>query len=309
MYGHFKGRLPKVKRKIRNMKIFFSSLVYCLILFIVIILFNGFKLAPEPIRVMTFNIRLDSPNDGANIWDNRRANLVSMIRFHKADIVGFQEMQKHQLDFILQSLPEYGWFGVGRDDGKEQGEFSAIFYRKERFDTLKTSTFWCSTSPEHPGLGWDAAFQRIVTYGKMKDNRNNKTFYLFNTHLDNEGEIARIESAKLIKKKMQLICDNYPVILTGDFNSTPNSEPYQIITSDDPKSSITLVDSRTISKSKPHGPSGSFTGFNINAKPDAPIDFIFVKKGMSVLSHGTLSDSFDGYLPSDHYPVLAEIVF
>jgi len=293
----------------KYMKTHCSSILYSLIVLLLFFLFNGFNSTPEPMRVMTFNIRLDSPNDGANIWNNRRANLVSMIRFHKADIIGFQEAQKHQIDFILQSLPEYGWFGVGRDDGKQQGEFSAIFYRKDRFDTLKTSTFWCSKTPEHPGLGWDAAYQRIVTYGKMKDNRNNVVFYLFNTHLDNEGKIARIESAKLIKTRMQLYCGNFPVILTGDFNSTPNSEPYQIISSPDTNASITLVDSRTISKSKPHGPSGTFTGFDINAKPDAPIDFIFVKKGISVLSHGTLSDSFDGYLPSDHYPVLAEIVF
>ena len=291
------------------MKKYCSSVLYNLVIFVFIFLFTGFNSTPEPMRVMTFNIRLDSPNDGANIWTNRRANLVSMIRFHKADIVGFQEAQKHQIDFMLQSLPEYGWFGVGRDDGKQQGEFSAIFYRKDRFDTLSTSTFWCSTTPEHHGKGWDAAYERIVTFGKMKDNRNNKTFYLFNTHLDNEGQHARIESAKLIKSTMQLICDNYPVILTGDFNSTPNSEAYQIISASETNSSINLVDSRTISKSKPHGPSGTFTGFDSNAKPDAPIDFIFVKKGMSVLSHGTLSDSFDGYLPSDHYPVLAEIVF
>lgn len=276
-------------------------------LFIVLLTVSG--KAQEPIRVMSFNIRLDSPNDGANNWTNRKANLVSLIRFHKADIIGFQETQKHQIDYISELLPEYGWFGVGRDDGKQQGEFSAIFYRKGRFDTLQTSTFWCSITPEHPGRGWDAAYQRIVTYGKMIDNRNNKMFYFFNTHLDNEGKIARTESAALIKKRIQIICENFPVILTGDFNSTPDSDPYKILTSPDLHSSAVLFDSRTISQSKPYGPRGTFTGFDINAKPDAPIDFIFVKKGVSVLFHGVLSDSFDGYLPSDHYPVLAEIVF
>lgn len=272
-------------------------------------LLTGFSSAPAPIRVMTFNIRLDSPNDGQNIWMNRRANLVSMIKFHKADLVGFQEAQKHQLDYIMKLLPEYGWFGVGRDDGKDGGEFSAILYRKDRFDTIATSTFWCSPTPEHPGLGWDAAYQRIVTFGKMNDKRTNTIFYMFNTHLDNEGSIARAESAKLIKKKMQSICGNFPVILTGDFNSLPNSDPYKIISSLDTTISIRLIDSRTISSNIPHGPKGTFTGFDITAKPEAPIDFIFVKKGISVLSHGTLSDSFDGFLPSDHYPVIAEIMF
>ncbi|MCK9426601.1 MAG: endonuclease/exonuclease/phosphatase family protein [Ignavibacteriaceae bacterium] len=265
---------------------------------------------PQSIRVMTFNIRLDSSGDGVNVWKNRKANLVSMIKFHKADIVGLQEAQKHQIDFIQKSLPGYVWFGVGRDDGKEQGEFTAIFYRKDRFDTLETSTFWCSETPEHPGLGWDAAYQRITTFGKFRDKQTEKTFYFFNTHLDNEGKIARIESAKLIKQKMETICGNFPVIFTGDFNSNPDSPPYKVITAKpDSNSIIELFDSQFISQTKHHGPSGTFTGFNFKAKPKEPIDFIFVKKGISVLSHGTLSDSFDGFLPSDHYPVLAEIIF
>lgn len=278
------------------------------VLFLVFVI--AVSVLPQSIRVMTFNIRLDIPEDGVNNWNNRKTNFVSLIKFHKADIVGLQEAQKHQIDYISQSLPEYGWFGVGRDDGKEQGEFTAIFYRRDRFDTMKTSTFWCSETPEHPGLGWDAAYQRITTFGKFIDNQTKKTFFLFNTHLDNEGATARLESAKLIKKKMQTLCGNYPVILTGDFNSTPNSEPYKIIVStSDFDSSLKLFDTHTITKSKPYGPSGTFTGFDLNAKPKEPIDFIFVKDGISVLAHGTLSDSFDGYLPSDHYPVLAEIIF
>lgn len=233
-----------------------------------------------------------------------------MIKFHKADIVGLQEAQKHQIDFIQQSLPDYSWIGVGRDDGKEAGEFTAIFFKRERFDTLEASTFWCSEKPDHPGLGWDAAYQRITTYGKFKDKSNGKTFYLFNTHLDNEGEIARLESAKLIKRKMKEICGNLPAILTGDFNSFPDSPPYKVITAKvETDASIQLLDSKSISETKHHGPSGTFTGFDINAKPLKPIDFIFVSEGVSVLSHGTLSDSFDGFLPSDHYAILAEIIF
>lgn len=286
----------------KNIKVF-----GCILLLVLVLASSAFQ---QSIRVMTFNIRLDIPSDEANVWNNRKANLVSMISFHKADIIGLQEAQKHQINYIEQSLPEYAWFGVGRDDGKEEGEFTAIFYRKDRFDTLDTSTFWCSETPEHPGLGWDAAYQRVTTFGKFKDKQTGKIFFLFNTHLDNEGRKARQESAKLIKKKMQTLCGNYPVILTGDFNSTPNSVPYQIIVSAlDTNSSMKLFDTRTITKSKPHGPSGTFTGFDILANPSSPIDFIFVKKGITVLSHGTLSDSFDGFLPSDHYPVLAEIIF
>ncbi|MFH1194260.1 MAG: endonuclease/exonuclease/phosphatase family protein [bacterium] len=259
---------------------------------------------------MTYNIRLDLASDGVNAWSNRKDNLVRLIKFHKADIVGLQEAQKHQIDFIMESLPEWGWLGVGRDDGKGQGEFTAILYRISRFDTIQTSTFWCSETPEHPGKGWDAAYQRITTFAKFIDKQTEKIFYLFNTHLDNEGTTARLESAKLIKNKIRMLCGNYPVILTGDFNSTPNSEPYQIIISpSDEDTSMTMYDAGKISKKKHHGPKGTFTGFDLNAKPEEPIDFIFVRSGITVLYHGTLSDSFDGYLPSDHYPVLAEIIF
>jgi len=268
------------------------------------------SLAAQPIRVMTFNIRLDTPVDGQNNWKYRKANLVSMIRFHKADLVGLQEAQKHQIDYISQSLPEYGWIGVGRDDGKSAGEFAAIFYRKDRFDTLTVNTFWCSQTPEHPGLGWDAAYERVTTYAKFLDKASGKTFFMFNIHLDNEGAKARLESTKLIKRKIKSLCEHSPIILTGDFNSFPLSEPYKSMTAKaEGDTSFTMYDSKYLSATKPHGPSGTFTGFDLSAKPKAPIDFIFVRSGISVLYHGTLSDSFDGFLPSDHYAVLAEIMF
>ncbi|MBI2417277.1 MAG: endonuclease/exonuclease/phosphatase family protein [Ignavibacteriales bacterium] len=282
--------------------------IISLILFFVITFCTGTY--SQTVRVMTFNIRLDSPGDGENIWAKRRANLVSVITYHKADLVGLQEAQKHQLDYIMQSLPDYGYFGVGRDDGKESGEFMAILFRKNRFDTSGTSTFWCSENPDKPGKGWDAAFKRVTTYGKFFDKLTKKTFYMFNTHLDNEGVVARLESAKLIKQKMSAICKDFPVILTGDFNTTPQSAPYQhIIYTGNEAIPLRMQDARTISKRKPYGPSGTFTGFDMLARPMAPIDFIFVKEGVSVLSHAVLSDSFDGFLPSDHYPVLAEVVF
>ncbi|HLP17642.1 MAG TPA: endonuclease/exonuclease/phosphatase family protein [Bacteroidota bacterium] len=275
----------------------------------IILIFTGARPTSAPLRVMTFNIRWNNPDDEANKWENRRANLVSMIRFHKADLVGLQEAKKEQLDYIMAELPEYGWYGVGRDDGTEAGEYSAVIYRKARFDTLATATFWCSETPERPGMGWDAACPRVVTYGKMKDRTSGKIFYMFNTHLDHMGEIARVESAKLIKNRMQSLGTSQPIILTGDFNSPPASPAYAIITAPAAGSGVTLVDSRVISAQKHHGPAGTFTDFKVDAKPLEPIDFIFVKKGMSVLSHGTLSDSFDGFLPSDHYPVLAEIAW
>lgn len=262
----------------------------------------------SPLRLMTFNIRLDSRSDGPNVWENRRDNLISMIIFHKADLIGLQEVQKHQLDYIAEKLPEFGWFGVGRDDGKTGGEFAAVLYRKSRFDTIQTANFWCSPTPDKPGLGWDAAYIRITTFGKFYDKVSKEYFYLFNTHLDNEGGIARKESALLIRKKINDLCGNLPVILTGDFNSEPDGDAYKSITAlSDAKGAINLYDTRLRSATKHHGPNGTFTAFDINSVPRNPIDFIFTSSVYKVLYHATLSDSFDGFLPSDHYPVLAEI--
>ncbi len=147
---------------------------------------------------MTFNIRVDVPSDSLNSWPYRKAKAASMIRFHQADIVGLQEALAGQLEDLAAGLPDYDWFGVGRDDGHDQGEFMAIFYLKKRFQVIKQSTFWLSETPQIPGKGWDAACNRIVTWGEFKDNITGKVFYHFNTHFDHMGEIARQESAKLL---------------------------------------------------------------------------------------------------------------
>lgn len=285
--------------------------VWKVIIFVLLMILPGSgMLTAQPVRVMTFNIRLDVASDGVNAWNNRKDYVVSMMRFHKADVIGLQEAQRHQLDYLLQAMPEYGYIGVGRDDGKNAGEFSAVLFRKQRFDTAATKTFWCSETPEKPGKGWDAAYQRVCTYAKLQDKRTGKSFYFFNTHLDNEGKTARLEGAKLIKKTMHQVCGTVPAVLTGDFNSYPDSEPYQAIVSKEAgKGGYLLSDSKQASATVHHGADGTFTGFDLQAKPLQPIDFIFVTKTVKVKSHGTLTDSFNGLLPSDHYPVLAELEF
>lgn len=286
------------------------KLFLAVIIFLSLLFCAQETVSAQSMRVMTFNIRYDSPNDGPNVWMKRRENLVSMIRFHKADLVGLQEAQIHQIEFIIASLPEYGWFGGGRDDGRTKGEFAAILYRKDRFDTVITATFWCSQTPDKPGLGWDAAYPRVTSYGKLKDKLNGKQFFFFNTHLDNEGAVARLESAKLIKQTMQKVCRDFPVILSGDFNTAPGTDPYKtIVAAEGPYAAPRMFDTRVVSKTKPHGPTGTFTGFELTAKPLEAIDFIFATKHLGVSHHGTLSDSFDGLLPSDHYPVIAELVW
>jgi len=264
----------------------------------------------DNLRIMTFNIRYDNPEDGADAWQYRKDYVVSMIRFHRADVVGLQEALKHQVDYLSENLPEYNWFGVGRDDGKTAGEFMAVFYRKGRLDSLRTSTFWLSETPEKPGLGWDAVCNRVVTWGRFKDKSNGNVFYLFNTHFDHRGEIARAESAHLLLDRVTQISGNHPLVITGDFNATPDSKPYQILTTSyERQQRKKIVDSRFTSRFGHHGPDGTFNGFNLNALREEPIDYIFVDENIDVIFHGTLSDTFNGHYPSDHLPVLVEVIF
>ncbi len=261
----------------------------------------------HPVRIMTFNIRLNTPVDGLNAWPYRKDPAAGMIRFHHADIAGVQEALAGQVHDLAERLPEYGWIGVGRDDGKEAGEFMAVFYLKNRFRVLKDSTFWLSEHPDRPGRGWDAACNRVVTCGRFEDLQTGKIFYLFNTHFDHRGETARRESAKLLLSAVRKIAGGSDAVVTGDFNAAPEMIPIQIVTGHhDSSQAAFLVDSKTVSIHPHQGPSGTFTGFQ--QAEDEPIDYIFITRGVTVLNHATLSDQFDGRFPSDHYPVLAEVV-
>ena len=266
------------------------------------------ELSARPyLRVMSFNIRYNTARDSANAWPHRKDMAASMIRFHHADLAGLQEALKGQIDDLVERLPGYGWFGVGRDDGREKGEFSAIFYRKDRFELLEESTFWLSEEPEVIGSkGWDAAITRIVTWGKLRDRSTGKVFFYFNTHFDHRGVRAREESASLLLTKVKEIAGTTPVIVTGDFNSSESSEPYRILT--ESTSTESLRDARYLSVHGHHGPTGTWSGFEVAGTPGEKIDHIFVKNGVRVLQHGMLSDTFDGRFPSDHLPVLAEVV-
>lgn len=260
---------------------------------------------------MSFNIRVNVQSDSLNAWPYRKEIAASMIRFYHADIIGIQEALFEQVEDLAERLPNYYWFGVGRDDGDDKGEFMAIFYLKKRFKVLNNSTFWLSQNPEIPGKGWDAVCNRIVTWGKFKDNRTGKIFYHFNTHFDHKGKIARKESAKLLLKYIKTIAGNSDVIVTGDFNSTPNSVPYKILTQDlEGERDLKLVDTKMVSYYPHQGPNGTFTGFKLSnlIDNDQPIDYIFINNKIKVLNHATLSDIFDGLFPSDHMPVLAEII-
>ena len=266
------------------------------------------ELSTRPfLRVMSFNVRYNTPSDSANAWPYRKDLAASMIRFHHADLAGLQEALKGQIDDLVERLPGYGWFGVGRDDGQEQGEFSAIFYRRDRFEPLEGSTFWLSEKPDSVGSkGWDAAITRIVTWGKLRDRSTGKVFFHFNTHFDHRGVQAREESASLLLTKTKEIAGTTPVFVTGDFNSRESSEPYRILTESAGRES--LQDARYLSVHGHHGPTGTMSSFKVAGTPGRKIDHIFVKNGVRVLQHGVLSETYDGRFPSDHLPVLAEVV-
>ena len=256
----------------------------------------------EPLRIMTFNVRLNTPADGKNAWPHRKEMAASMIRFHRADAAGLQEALLGQNRDLAERLPGYEWIGVGRANGKKKGEYNSIFYRTERLQALEHDTFWLSESPSKPGsMGWDAACPRIVTWARFRDRRTGRQFYLFNTHFDHRGRKARRKSARLLLSRMRRIADGAPTVVTGDFNCAEGSAPYRILTEQGP-----LRDGFHASERPHHGPVGTFTGFDTGRPPERRIDYIFVTGGVRVLRHGTLSDRRDGRYPSDHLPVLAE---
>ncbi|MBX3276815.1 MAG: endonuclease/exonuclease/phosphatase family protein [Acidobacteria bacterium] len=259
------------------------------------------------LRVMTFNIRYDNPRDGENAWPNRKEMVAGMIRFHGADLVGVQEALRRQLDDLATLLPEYAWYGVGRDDGKDKGEFSAIFYRRDRFQVLEGGTFWLSETPDTPGSkNWDAAITRIATWCKFRDRTAKRDFFHFNTHFDHVGVEARKQSALLLRTRMAKMAGNSRVILTGDFNCRQTDAPYLAITSES-GDGRPLRDARNLSQFGHHGPTSTFNGFKALGPPESRIDYIFLGDGWRVRLHGTLADTFDGRFPSDHLPVIAEI--
>ncbi len=261
------------------------------------------------LRVMTFNIRYNEPRDGVNAWANRKTKVSDVIRFHRADLVGIQEAQFNQIQDLEKLLPGFAWCGVGRD-GANNGEFSAIFYRKSRFKMLATGTFWLSETPEKAGSkGWDADYPRIVTWAKFQDTLSNKTFYQFNTHFDHKGERARTESAKFLLAQIPKIAEKFKFVVTGDFNARENTNVYQILTGKSEFADFKLIDARYVSENAHFGGNSTFNEFK-ELVPEMKIDYIFVSGGgVRVIEHGILSDRWDGLWASDHLPVLAEIVF
>lgn len=255
------------------------------------------------IELMSYNIKYANENDGENSWSLRKDHLAKQIKFYQPDIFGVQEAVLEQLKYFENALPGYQYVGVGRDDAKTKGEFSAVFYNSNRFEVMKEDTFWLSNTPYEVSVGWDAALPRVCTYAKFRDKDTGKKFWIFNTHFDHMGEQAREESARLIWKMIQeLNSEDLPVVLMGDLNLEPNAPGIKLL-------SEKLNDSKTIAELD-FGPEGTFNGYNFKEPVTRRIDYIFTSKSdISVKKYAVLSDSKDLKYPSDHLPVFVSLQF
>ncbi len=267
-----------------------------------ILLLLGFSyiLSAQELTVASFNIRLKTTSDVGNLWDDRKQAVTNLIQFHEFDIFGIQEGFYEQVQDMKRQLPGFEYIGVGRDDGAEKGEHSAIFFNQQRFKLIKNGTFWLSaTDTENPNKGWDAALPRICTWGVFEDNQNGKQFIFMNTHFDHIGVEARRESAKLILEKAKELAEGLPIILTGDFNVDETNEAYFTLA----KSGI-VQDTHELAKIV-YEPNSSFNAWGKGLKPKQRIDHIFITKPFQVHKYGILTDTYMGKFPSDHFPVVS----
>lgn len=257
---------------------------------------------PQPLNVMSFNIRLDVAVDSANSWPYRKANVCHMLSYYTPDLLGMQEVLPNQLADLTQGLPQYTAIGVGRDDGKDTGEYSPVFFRTDRFELLKQGTFSLSEQPDSFGIkGWDAACNRIATWVILRDKLTDRQLAYFNTHLDHIGVAARREGIRLILQKMKELAPGLPTILTGDFNCLPTDEPSQI---------LEAADMQNASKAAAiaYGPTWSFHNFGRIPVEERPLlDYIYVNGNTQVTRYRNIQDTPENGYYSDHNPVMAEI--
>lgn len=261
--------------------------------------------ACAPIRVMTYNIRLDLASDGANRWAERRGEFIGQVQIMHPAILGLQEVVAGQKDDLEHGLPGYVFLGVARDDGRSAGEFSNVAIDRSVFSVRSSGTFWLSPTPDVPSKGWDAAYRRIATWAHLVRRSDGARFLAVNTHLDNEGAVARVEGAGEIAAWIR--AHRGPrewVVMTGDFNSEPGSPPVQALTSN----TAGLRDARALSKSPPVGPVGTFNDFKPLPTNTPRIDYVLVDPTLEVEHYAVLAWHGEaGRVASDHFPVVADL--
>ncbi|MBU2945945.1 endonuclease/exonuclease/phosphatase family protein [Zobellia uliginosa] len=250
---------------------------------------------------MSYNIKYDNVNDTVNNWNDRKAAMVNLVKHYAPEFIGMQEVVYNQLTYLDDALKEYKYIGVGRDDGKQKGEFSPILYNSKKFKILQSNTFWLSPSPDKISVGWDAAMERICTYGLFENKESKQKLWVFNTHFDHIGVEARKKSAALIIEKIREInTDAIPVVLTGDFNLSPETKPIQFLKKE-------MIDAQKASTTPFYGPTGTFSGFDHSRVLDHRIDYIFVE-GLRVEAYIHIDDRMENNKHiSDHLPIMATL--
>ena len=268
-------------------------------LFIYFLLSN---LVSDEIKVISYNVRYNNPNDGKDIWENRRSTIVNLIKNENPDFLGLQEVNHAQLLFLNSNLSNYSFVGVGRDDGKTKGEYSPIFYNNNLFDLIKSDTFWLSSTPDKISVGWDASMERICTYAVFKSKTNKKNIWVFNTHFDHIGMEAREKSADLIISVINKLTEpeDY-VVLTGDFNLLDDSKPIMNLQSNFNDTNKNLEET---DKSY-----GTFNNFKLNFVSKSRIDYVFEKNFKLINSRHIIVKTPEGRWASDHHPILAKLKF
>ena len=255
----------------------------------------------QEIKVMSYNIRLGSGEDGTNSWRFRAPLTIEMLEDQAPDIFGVQEALDYQVQFIKEYTKEYDCVGVGREDGKKEGEHMSIFWNKNTIKLLKWGTFWLSETPNKPSMGWDAACYRTATWALMKDKRTGKKFYFVNTHLDHVGKEAQKNGLALIVDKIaEINPDGLPMVLTGDFNVKPNDPSLKDL---DARMKCTR---KVAAKTDNHH---TYNGWG-KASKDSVIDYIYFSGFSACSEYQTITKKYSGRtFVSDHYPIISRLVF
>lgn len=260
------------------------------------------------VRVMSYNIRYGTANDGDNHWDKRKDFLIETIRAFDPDLLGTQETLGFQRDYLSAKLNGYDVLGVGRDDGKDAGEMTALYYKRSRFEKLDGGHFWLSEMPDQPGSkSWDTSLTRMATWVKLRDRLQPKAkpIIFFNTHFDHRGNQARVESAKLIRRKIVEASKTCRVIVTGDFNAGEDSAPYSAFFGADESGKPPVRDAYRIAHPTRATNEGTFSSFKAEATSGPRIDWIGVSREWQVLQSTIDRTAREGRAPSDHFAMLA----
>jgi endonuclease/exonuclease/phosphatase family metal-dependent hydrolase len=277
----------------------------------IVLAINGFasaQSASNELTVVSFNIRYGTAADGENHWDKRRDYVVDAIREMNPDLLGTQETLGFQRDYLAEKLGEYDYLGVGRDDGKDKGEMMALYYRRSRFEKLDGGHFWLSETPGEVGSkSWDSSLPRMVTWVKLRDKAHAAAppILFMNTHFDHKGQIARLESAKLIRNKVTEMGKDCHVVVTGDFNAAEKSPPYAALFSEADGASSPLVDTYRQVHPQQQTNEGTFSNFKASEIDGPRIDWIAVSRTWQIQSSEIVRTARDGRTPSDHFPVKA----